>query len=248
MKKIVKKIIKSLIILLILFSIVSTIIFTSISSSNEPRKWVPYHNGMFGFAEKHYQNINGYCVFFNRYNFTESQGDISIGFFSCINGNTTGTQLRGCYSSGFIPFQFSVCILGDNLSFPYDAISLQIGNITLSSSGPILMNVSAYNDSNILTALSSCSGNVSQPTQGYKFQNSPPGPYIAYVGRYNIWTSHNFTTETQHYMRTGNYSMNFSFHFTPIFEFGPYYVTGNQLNISFAWRWTILPTRPYVPL
>ena len=95
MKKIVKKIIKSLIILLILFSIVSTIIFTSISSSNEPRKWVPYHNGMFGFAEKHYQNINGYCVFFNRYNFTESQGDISIGFFSCINGNTTGTQLRG---------------------------------------------------------------------------------------------------------------------------------------------------------
>ena len=158
-------------------------------------------------------------------------------FFS-INGNTTGTQLRGCYSSEFIPFHFSVCILGGNLSFPYDAISLQIGNITSSSSGPILMNVSAYNDSNILTALSSSSGNISQSTHG---------PYDAYVGMYNILTSHNFTTEAQHYMRAGNYSMNFSFYFTPIFEFGPYYVTGNPLNISIAWRWTILPTLPYVP-
>ena len=123
-------------------------------------------------------------------------------------GNRTGTQLKSYYPCSVMPFCFSVCILGDNLSFPYDAISLQIGNITLSSSGPILMNVSAYNDSNILTALSSSSGNVSQPTQGYTSQNSPPGPYIAYVGRYNIWTSHNFTTETQHYMRAGNYSMN----------------------------------------
>ena len=83
------------------------------------------------------------------------------------------------------------------------------------------MNVSAYNDSNILTALSSSSGNISQSTHG---------TYYAYAGTYNIWTSHNFTTETQHYMRAGNYSMNFSFHFTPIFEFGPYYVTGNPLN------------------
>ena len=239
MKKIVKKIIKSLIILVILFSIVSTIIFTSISSSNEPRTWAPHNNGTFGFSEKHYQNINGYCVFFNRYNFTESQGDLSIGFFANIFGNRTGTQLKSYYPCSVMPFCFSVYILGDNLSFPYDAISLQIGNITLSSSGPILMNVSAYNDSNILTALSSSSGNISQSTHG---------PYYAYAGTYNIWTSHNFTTETQHYMRTGNYSMNFSFHFTPIFEFGPYYVTGNPLNISIAWRWTILPTRPYVPL
>ena len=65
-----KRKIKIIIIGIIMFSILSTI-----SYSMEPHGWTP-DEGMYGFAEKHYSNINGFCVFFNKYNYTESQGEI----------------------------------------------------------------------------------------------------------------------------------------------------------------------------
>ena len=245
-----KKIIKNVIIVAIIFSLLSTVIFTGISYTTEPHSWIPFDTGDYNFAEKTYKNLRGFWTFFNRYNYTESQGDFSIGFYSGLIGNTTGAQLQSYYWGELTPFQFSVCILYDNLSFPYNAMSLEIGKTTLSSSGPILMNVSAYNNSNILTALKPLYyyyGGTPGNYGGYKNPNSVSGPIGSYGVDYNIYTGYNYTNVTKHYMRAGNYSMNFTFNFTPIFEFGPYYVTGNQLNISFAWRWTILPTPQYVP-
>ncbi len=240
-----KKNIKIFIISLIVFSLLSMVIFTGISYSYEPHGWVQ-SKGAYGNAQKYYANCNGFGTFFNKYNFTESQGDFSIFLCAAVNGNSTGTQPLSYYGFSINPFTFSVSILNENLSFPYNSMALEIGKITLSSSGPILMNVSAYNDSNILTALSSSNvyGTPNNPL-GYSDQNSVPGPICSYGGMYSIFTYYNYTTATQHYMKAGNYSMNFTLHFTPVFEIGPYYVTGNQLNISIAWRWTILPTPPY---
>ena len=225
-----------------MFSILSTI-----SYSMEPHGWTPY-KGNYGFAEIHYSNINGFCVFFNKYNYTCSQGDFSVGMYAQLIGNRTHTQLQSHYMEFLIPFSFSVYILSENLSFPFNAMSLEIGKTTLSSSGPILMNVSAYNDSNILTALTASTGfGTPGNSNGYVNPNLVPGPIGDYGGNYVIYTYYNYTTITQHYMKAGNYSMNFTFRFTPVFELGPYYETGNQLSISIAWRWTILPTPPYVP-
>ncbi len=233
---------------IIISIIVLSLLCTGISYSTEPHGWTTYDSGNYAFAEKHYKNINGFCVLCNKYNYTESQGDFNIGMYASLNGNSTGTQLLRYYGLSIIPFYFSVCILGENLWFPFNTMALEIGKTTLSSSGPILMNVSAYNDSNILTALSSSPGycNLGHPG-GHVNPNSVQGPIDGYGVWYQIYTFYNNTTITQHYMRAGNYSMNFTFHFTPVFEIGPYYETGSQLSFSITWRWTILPTPPYVP-
>ncbi|MCL4349932.1 MAG: hypothetical protein M1535_00595 [Candidatus Thermoplasmatota archaeon] len=238
-----KRKIKIIIIGIIMFSILSTI-----SYSMEPHGWTP-DEGMYGFAEKHYSNINGFCVFFNKYNYTESQGDFSVGMYAQLIGNRTHTQLQCDNMEFIIPFGFSVYILGENLSFPFNTMSLEIGKTTLSSSGPILTNVSAYNDSNILTAFTPSADYFATPlnSKGYANPNLVQGAIGTYQVNYFILTYYNYTTQTQHYMKAGNYSMNFTFRFTPVFELGPYYETGNQLSISITWRWTILPTPPYVP-
>ncbi len=231
---------------MIIFSLLSTIIYTGVSYTTEPHGWTQYNKGMYCFAEKYYTNINGFCVFFNKYNFTESQGNFSIGMIASLNGNRTGTQPQSYYGGWIMPFCFSVYIMSENRSFPFNSMSLEIGKTTLSSSGPILTNVSAYNNSNILTALSPVLVyGTSGHSGGYFNPNSVPGPINVYTARYFIYTNYNYTTMTQHYMKAGNYSMNFTFRFTPVFEFGPYYETGSQLNISISWKWTILPTPPF---
>ncbi len=240
-----KRIIKIIIIGIIIFST-----FSTISYSMEPHGWASYEGGgdMYGFAENHYSGINGYSVFFNSHNYTDSHGDFSIGMYAQLIGNRTHTQLQCDNLEFIIPFSFSVCILSDNLSFPFNTLSLEIGKTTLSSSGPILTNVSAYNDSNILTALTASQVfGILGNSKGYVNPNSVPGPINNYGVRYFIYTYYNYTTQTQHYMKAGNYSMNFTFRFTPVFEFGPYYETGSQLNINIAWNWTILSTPPYIP-
>lgn len=232
-------------ILAILITIITvTSIFTGISQSEEPHSWIPSTRIFYNYQEvcKDINSTPG-PDFLTTYNLSGSGGEFTLALGGNTYGPASGTPPPNCCAVGIPIFCFWVSIISENLSFPFNTMSLNINNDSLSSSGHMLMSVSSYNDSNILTIIPYLGGYFGTNPNGslHMNTNSINSPITGFQMDYTIPTRFNYTTVHEHYLRVGNFSMNFTLHFTPAFEIGPYFEVGSPMSISLEWRWTILP-------
>lgn len=201
---------------------------TGISFAVEPSQWKNDPSQYQFWKYFVYNADENLSASLNITNFTTSEGNFSLMLETEAGGEYNHTVPDG-YTWSINIFNFEVLIKGSRLSFPFTAVSLVGFRPKLSSSGPIVMNVTPYNDSNILTALDGSHVGYGDGSGG---------------GYYQIDTNYNYTTMTANYLREGNYTMNFTLSFTPVFEVGPYIVYGNRLSVYHSYHWRILPQGP----
>lgn len=147
---------------------------------------------------------------------------VEIGYMLLPWGGQVGRTVN---LSGWVPdiglLRFQLWVRNITFSYPYNAFSIIPNSFSLVVNGSFL-NVSKTGNYDILPYVMTGSGYNYDPSE-YSWQCVIPTP-----------------GPDKNTMNTGNYSFNFSFVFTPVFEFGPYWTEGTQEEITYHWNQTII--------
>ena len=206
-------------------------IFTAVEYAYEPEAWNPDPSNY-----SHYVIYKNYTITWpnnttetvtalnklSLYNFSEFGSQISLGYwFFPSNGDGSITSIY-CITASVGLFMDIFWIQSETLAWPYQAVAIEIDSTTLSVNGTYL-NEPNFNENNVLQ--------YSNETSYFSVQNGIINGYY-----YQLHLGYiNDPPYASAFVNPGNYTFTFSMTFTPVFEAGPYFISGPEQTITYRY-------------
>ncbi len=206
-------------------------IFTAVEYAYEPEAWNPDPSNY-----SHYVIYKNYTITWpnnttetvtalnklSLYNFSEFGSQISLGYwFFPSNGDGSITSIY-CITASVGLFMDIFWIQSETLAWPYQAVAIEIDSTTLSVNGTYL-NEPNFNENNVLQ--------YSNGTSYFSLQNGIINGYY-----YQLHLGYiNDPPYASAFINSGNYTFTFSMTFTPVFEAGPYFISGPEQTITYRY-------------
>ena len=205
--------------------------FTAVENAYEPKVWNPdpslysetshilYHS----YTTTWPNNTSVYIMDIQKlstFNFSEYGCAISLGYYLGPGPWSIG-NIYGV-SGGVDLWVDDFWIQAEKLAWPYQGVSIEFDSSTLAVNGTFL-NVTNFDKSNELQY-------ANQITY-YTLPNGAVGGFNYY---YNLGYP-NSPPYASSIINVGNYSFTFKVTFTPVFEVGPYFFSGNQQTITYQY-------------
>ena len=206
-------------------------IFTAVEYAYEPEAWNPDPSNY-----SHYVIYKNYTITWpnnttetvtalnklSLYNFSEFGSQISLGYwFFPSNGDGSITSIY-CITASVGLFMDIFWIQSETLAWPYQAVAIEIDSTTLSVNGTYL-NEPNFNENNVLQ--------YSNGTSYFSLQNGIINGYY-----YQLHLGYiNDPPYASAFVNPGNYTFTFSMTFTPVFEAGPYFISGPEQTITYRY-------------
>ena len=211
-------------------------IFTAVEYAYEPEAWNPDPSNY-----SHYVIYKNYTITWpnnttetvtalnklSLYNFSEFGSQISLGYwFFPSNGDGSITSIY-CITASVGLFMDIFWIQSETLAWPYQAVAIEIDSTTLSVNGTYL-NEPNFNENNVLQ--------YSNGTSYFSLQNGIINGYY-----YQLHLGYiNDPPYASAFVNPGNYTFTFSMTFTPVFEAGPYFISGPDQTITYRYAQQIV--------
>ena len=206
-------------------------IFTAVEYAYEPEAWNPDPSNY-----SHYVIYKNYTITWpnnttetvtalnklSLYNFSEFGSQVSLGYwFFPSNGDGSITSIY-CITASVGLFMDIFWIQSETLAWPYQAVAIEIDSTTLSVNGTYL-NEPNFNENNVLQ--------YSNGTSYFSLQNGIINGYY-----YQLHLGYiNDPPYASAFINSGNYTFTFSMTFTPVFEAGPYFISGPEQTITYRY-------------
>ena len=211
-------------------------IFTAVEYAYEPEAWNPdpSNYSLFPIYTKYTitwpnntTEIVTPLVKLSLYNFSEFGSQVSLGYwFFPANGAASIISMY-CVTAAVGLFMDMFWIQSETLAWPYQAVAIEIDSTTLSVNGTYL-NEPNFNGNNVLQ--------YSNETSYFSIQNGIINGYV-----YQIHLGYlNDPPYASAFVNSGNYTFTFSMTFTPVFEAGPYFISGPEQTITYRYAQQIV--------
>ena len=209
-------------------------IFTAVEYAYEPEAWNP-ESSLYSYYKSNTfegkytitwpNNTTETVITLNvisLYNFSEFGSQVSLGYylFPSIGDGSIVTTYG--LTAGVELLEDTFWIQSERLAWPYQAVAIEIDSTTLSVNGTFL-NEPDFNENNVLQ--------YSNETSYFSVQNGIINGYY-----YQLHLGYiNDPPYASAFINPGNYTFTFSMTFTPVFEAGPYFISGPEQTITYRY-------------